>query len=321
MFEFKKIVWFSILVTFFSLVLIFWEAFLGWIWDKNEEDFLDISVYEIKEKEKIKLIDLAQNILKEKKQEETKLKKQKILEQIQKLKQADKKKFDEDIKREKEKQERLTSALDISYNYIPENFISNIIINKENFSWILSWRNFRSLIKKITLTFYEKRWDVRWKMKNKTIKLFAPQQMEEDELLAIFIHELSHYIDLYFLERIDWEDVSNEFYDISWYSTIVMNPWLQGKDFVSGYAMTNKYEDFAESLAYYVFHNDDFVVKTQDSDILNSKYRFIQNAIFRDNSFVWTDFSSQNTIKNYYRDITKIHFSQKNFLQYVKNSI
>ncbi|MCD5380513.1 putative zinc-binding metallopeptidase, partial [Candidatus Gracilibacteria bacterium] len=120
---------------------------------------------------------------------------------------------------------------------------------------------------------------------------------------------------------IDGADISNNYYDISWYSTVVMNKGLTQKDFVSGYAMTNKYEDFAESLTYYVFHNDDFVVKMQDSDILKKKYSFIKNVIFSDESFIGTDFSLNNTVKSYYRDITKIDFSKKNFLQYVKNSI
>ena len=306
-------------------MLIFWDAFLGWLWEKNEEDCLDRSVYETQKNEKTKILNLAQNILTEKRQEEQVFKKQQILAQIEKLKLDDRDKKRKEIelieKQEEEKQKKFSSAPSIIYSYIPEDFISQIIADKENFNWVLGWRSFRNLIKEITLSFYEKRVDVRGKMKNKTIKFFWPQDMEEDELLAIFIHELSHYIDLYFLERIDWADISNEFYDLSWYSTIVMNPWLEGKDFVSGYAMTNKYEDFAESLTYYVFHNDDFVVKTEDSQVLEQKYNFIHNAIFWDDSFVWTDFSHWNKIKNYYRDITKIDFSKKNFLQYVKNSI
>jgi len=93
-------------------------------------------VYE--QEEKKKFIDLAQNILKEKKQEETKIKKQKILEQIEKLKREDKEKFEENARREKEKQEKLTSALDIHYDYIPETFISQIIADKQNFNGVLS---------------------------------------------------------------------------------------------------------------------------------------------------------------------------------------
>jgi hypothetical protein len=38
-------------------------------------------------------------------------------------------------------------------------------------------------------------------MKNKSVFLYAPQKMEKDELLAIFIHEFSHYIDIYTLDK------------------------------------------------------------------------------------------------------------------------
>jgi hypothetical protein len=52
------------------------------------------------------------------------------------------------------------------------------------------------------------------------------------------------------------------------------------KDFVSGYAMTNKYEDFAESLTYYILHNKDFLDKTKTSRILKRKYNFFSFYIF-----------------------------------------
>ena len=38
---------------------------------------------------------------------------------------------------------------------------------------------------------------------------------------------------------------------------------MEVKDFVSWYAMTNKYEDFAESFTYYILHNKDFLNKTK----------------------------------------------------------
>jgi hypothetical protein len=38
--------------------------------------------------------------------------------------------------------------------------------------------------------------------------------------------------------------------------------------------MTNKYEDFAESFAYYILHNNDFLEKTKKSNILLEKYDF-----------------------------------------------
>jgi hypothetical protein len=96
---------------------------------------------------------------------------------------------------------------------------------------------------------------------------------------------------------------------------------LTQKDFVSGYSMTNKYEDFAESFTYYVLHNRDFLEKSRKSNILRKKYNFFNLVLLKSEVFKNTDFSEKNIIKDYYRDITKINFSRKNFLQYLKNSI
>jgi hypothetical protein len=96
---------------------------------------------------------------------------------------------------------------------------------------------------------------------------------------------------------------------------------LTQKDFVSGYSMTNKYEDFAESFTYYVLHNKDFLEKSRKSNILRKKYNFFNLVLLKSEVFKNTDFSEKNIIKDYYRDITKINFSRKNFLQYLKNSI
>jgi hypothetical protein len=38
-------------------------------------------------------------------------------------------------------------------------------------------------------------------MKNRQLKIFAPQNMKDDELIAVFIHEFSHYIDIYSLNK------------------------------------------------------------------------------------------------------------------------
>ncbi len=311
----SNILKFSLWVIFFTTILFMWDILFHKQSVENEEDFLEISVYEPTKENKIEFKNLTESILGDKVSEGDLIKKQEILDKIEEIKTTDSE-LDNTVHKE-----HLDSAIDIEYEYVPENFVSEITSDSTNFNWVLNWKSFKKMIEQITLTFYQERIDVRGKMKNKTIKFFGPNEMEDDELFGIFIHELSHYIDLYHLERIDWADISNNYYDISWYSTIVMNKWLTQKDFVSGYAMTNKYEDFAESLTYYVFHNNDFVVKMQDSDILEKKYSFIKNVIFSDESFIGTDFSLNNAVKSYYRDITKIDFSKKNFLQYVKNSI
>jgi hypothetical protein len=77
-------------------------------------------------------------------------------------------------------------------------------------------------------------------------------------------------------------DTSYYFYNISWESIKVLKPGLEQKDFVSGYAMTNKYEDFAESFTYYILHNDDFLEKSRQSALLRAKYDFFSKYLFRD---------------------------------------
>jgi hypothetical protein len=70
--------------------------------------------------------------------------------------------------------------------------------------------------------------------------------------------------------------------------------------------MTNKYEEFAETFTYYVLHNDDFLKKAENSKLLKEKYSYFQNYIFKDFEFVDLPLSTDKTIKDYYRDITKI---------------
>jgi len=126
---------------------------------------------------------------------------------------------------------------------------------------------------------------------------------------------------LYFLKKKVLKDLSEYFYEISWKETKVLKPWQEQKDFVSGYSMTNKYEDFAESFVYYVLHNWDFLKKSEKSFILKQKYNFFDKYLFRNKKFIKTDFSNWNKIKDYYRDITKIDYNLQNFLQYLEKSI
>jgi hypothetical protein len=54
--------------------------------------------------------------------------------------------------------------------------------------------------------------------------------------------------------------------------------------------MTNKYEDFAESFAYYILHNNDFQEKTRKSSILKKKYDFFGKYLFKNDEFKSIDF-------------------------------
>lgn len=158
-------------------------------------------------------------------------------------------------------------------------------------------------------------------MKQRTIQMFGVTQMPESEFLSVFIHELSHYLDIYFFSRSGFGDTSEKFYDISWESTTILRSGQEKTDFVSGYSMTNKYEDFAESFTYYILHNDDFALKAEQSEKLRQKYDFFGTYLFFQGEFIGTDFSQNQEVQDYYWDITKILPDMNKFLQYIENPI
>lgn len=74
--------------------------------------------------------------------------------------------------------------------------------------------------------------------------------------------------------------------------------------FVSGYAATNQYEDFAETFAMYVFHNAVFLDRAKNSSALQQKYDFMKTSVFG-SYFIGTKYE-QNPIPSTLWDVTKI---------------
>ena len=129
--------------------------------------------------------------------------------------------------------------------------------------------------------------------------------MASEEFIAVFIHELAHNVDYAYLPPSEEKtksafldgqmplyetDPSLDFYRISWFAHNFRKPEAATADFVSGYAMSDPFEDFAETYAYYVLHNEDFKILTQTSDALLAKYNFMKNQVFSGQ-----EFESQNT--------------------------
>ncbi len=210
-----------------------------------------------------------------------------------------------------------------SFYYYPKKFENEIIELKNHLEDIIIRNIFSSKISSIDVILIKEKIDSRWKMKNKTIKLYWAKNDNISEYIAVFIHELGHYIDLYFLEKKVFLDISSKFYDISWRQTKIKKPNMKVKDFVSWYAMTNKYEDFAESFTYYILHNKDFFEKAQKNKTIKQKYDFFGTYIFKNKEFFYTKFNKLEK-KDYYRDITKIKFEQNklfNYLEKIKSSL
>lgn len=221
----------------------------------------------------------------------------------------------------KKKEIAYTSQSNINFYYSPIQLETYLLQSQavSHISDILFSKVFREKNLILNLEFYL--WDskIRGRYKHNAIKFFDVKKLWNEELIAVFIHELGHYFDMKHLEKEVIFDVSNDFYDISWSETKTLHPGSEKKDFVSGYAMSNKYEDFAESFTYYVLYNDDFRSKATQSKLLLKKYDFFSQYVFRNDEFKKTNFRIDEQLLEYYWDTTKIKFSIKNFLEYLKN--
>jgi len=195
------------------------------------------------------------------------------------------------------------------YWYKEKNFLEF----KKDISRILDSKIFKNKIDNLEIVVKKEKFDRRWNMRNKTINLYWLTKQNSKEYISVFIHELGHYIDLYFFDKQVFLDVSDKFYKISWEKTKIKKIWQKINDFVSGYAMTNKYEDFAETFNFYILHNKEFLKRTKNSKILKQKYDFFSDYLFKDKEFFASDFSVK-AYKDYYWDITKIDFDLKKFL-------
>lgn len=115
------------------------------------------------------------------------------------------------------------------------------------------------------------------------------------EFRALFIHESGHNFDLGCLqgtaaagksafsdgeEPIYKDDPSVDFYSISWITSSVQRSNSTSDDFVSGYASSDIFEDFAESFAYFILHNAEFAKRAQENDAMAKKYIWMRDVLF-----------------------------------------
>ncbi len=296
---FKKDFFITILLTLIFTLIIFLIKFYFFSWiEKNiEEQYIDRSLF-------LNLDSSKKEVLVKKNQNDSnndKIIKKELI------------KNDLLVKNKIKKKE-----VELSFVYMPKDFEKDVLSETMILEKIISENPFNEIITSLWIDLYKTKFDVRWKMKNWKVKLFWVLLIENYELVSVFIHELAHYIDIYTLNNINLtiKDPSYYFYDIAWDGTKTIKSLMTMKDFVSWYAMTNKYEDFAESFTYYILHNNDFQQKAKKSDILLKKYNFFWKHLFKNNEFKSIDFWKNEKIKDYYRDITKISINLENFLQY-----
>lgn len=219
------------------------------------------------------------------------------------------------------KELELSQVHKVIISYIPnilKTFIQQNTWAKE-IEYILSQKYFQSKNLHFLLEFHRKKDVSRGKYYRKKISLYDVVSLPKHELVWVFLHELGHYFDIVYFSSKAGFDRSDDFYKISWQAANVIKKWMNTTDFVSGYAMTNKYEDFAETFLYYMLYNQDFQSKTHSSTVLQQKYDFFSSRLFINNEFQNINFRTDDKIKTYYWDITKIPYSLDLLLQYLEN--
>ncbi len=124
--------------------------------------------------------------------------------------------------------------------------------------------------------------------------------LPDREIEAVYIHEMGHVVDTgLFLGSNDAfpsnfsdgktqvfsNDPSVSFYSISWKSNQEQHQGSTKRDFVSGYAMSDPFEDFAESYVFYVLSGRTFRTMLPSSPKLEQKYKFLQEIVFQGREF------------------------------------
>ena len=138
-------------------------------------------------------------------------------------------------------------------------------------------------------------------------------QVPDDEFRALMIHELGHIFDLNgkleclggspesgkssFVDGNDLiykDDPSILFYSLSWSDSKTLRSDATPSDFVTGYAMWDAFEDFAESFAFFVLHNETFRHRAKTNEVLAAKYRWFEHYLFPDGIHIATSKSPYN---------------------------
>lgn len=207
------------------------------------------------------------------------------------------------------KKPSITFSFNPDYIKIDKYLMDSLKLNIES-------KYFKEKIIPINLLIDGTRLDPRWQVVgNKLILSSKISNLKES--MKVFVHELWHIIDLRYLSSVWDYDPSENFYNISWLSYQVKKKDAKLDDFVSWYALTNKYEDFAESFCFYIFHNTEFKSRAEKNKNIAKKYFFFSKYIFANNEFQNTYFDNSKILA-YNWDTTKIWINLKKYLYYIK---
>lgn len=155
------------------------------------------------------------------------------------------------------------------------------------------------------------------------------QNVTDKELVAVLVHELGHIADTGVMKGNFWsgesefmdgknpvynDDLSLDFYRISFFNEKELRSESNDLDFVSGYALSDPFEDFAESYTFYILHGNEFRQLAAENYKLALKYKFLKEKVFNGKEYDKDD----NSLIAFYNqrnyDTTVLDFDLKKFL-------
>jgi len=153
--------------------------------------------------------------------------------------------------------------------------------------------------------------------------------VDDAELSSVLVHEMGHIVDTGLKTGDSWSgksefkdgsipiynnDLSLRFYRISWLDDQTIKTEAVAQDFVTGYAMTDPFEDFAESYNYYILHGKQFKEMAKYNVNLRQKFLYLKYFIFSGQEFDNDPSELPNfTMRRY--DSTILGYNHEKFLR------
>lgn len=152
--------------------------------------------------------------------------------------------------------------------------------------------------------------------------------VDEMELTAVIAHEMGHIVDTSHLNSSESgketpfddrghpvydDDPSVQVYSVSWEDNRSFTSSSAG--FVSGYARSNPYEDFAETYAAYVLHGPLFRFTSSFNRDLQEKYDVMRDVVFEEveYDFATEPLPKRSRVNQRVYDITRVDFDLESF--------
>lgn len=151
--------------------------------------------------------------------------------------------------------------------------------------------------------------------------IFVTGLVPDKEFMALITHECGHVTDLGGLKGsmnagmteffdgttpIYSDDLSLRFYRISWTDAKTRKAGSKEKDFASGYATSDCFEDFAEAYAFYALQEKEFARLAKTNVVLAQKYAFMRDVVFANSAPVGDGrFVRRNTVP---WDVTRLPY-------------